>query len=398
MAESTSAKGPATGYLYQAYYSLLALLEAEPGSSVALERLEDVDLYDGNDSTQLLQLKHKLKPGGLLSDSSVDFIKTLANWSQKLLSGDLDPDTTVLKLLTTQEVKPNSIPSYLVKETRDVHAACQSLSSFLSSNSGATIEPYVKSLRELTSDQLRALLSMSEVVGRQPHINEIEAKLRKSVGILVQPRFLNEVIEALLGAWIQEVKRQLTSRDVSQVNQQWVHEIARYYASFYRDESLPIYSTIDPGASDIVSLDERRFVSQLKKLEINVARLRTYKEDYFRASHHISKWSRDHLVSGIFVENYYKKLEREWREVLLTLVDELDLDTDNERRAFGKKLLKKVMLERVPNIKKNVDEPFIGRGCYHILADEDDRLFWHPDFEEGLLEKYLSDESHEGVA
>lgn len=398
MAESTSAKGPATGYLYQAYYSLYALLEAEPGSSLALEKLEDVDLYDGGDGTQLLQLKHKLKPGGLLSDSSVDFIKTIANWSQRLLSGDVDPETTVLKLLTTQEVKPNSIPSYLAKGTRDLPAACQGLATLLSSNSGSTIEPYVEKLKKLTKDQLRTLLDMSEVVGKQPHINDIETRLRKSVGILVQPRFLNEVIESLLGAWTQEVKRQLTAHDVSPVNQQWVHEVARHYASFYRDETLPIYSNIDPGDSDIKSLDERRFVSQLKKLEINAARLRTYKEDYFRASHHISKWSRDNLVPGQFVENYYRKLEREWREVLLTLVDELELDTDSERKAFGRKLLKQVMLERVPNIKRDVDEPFIGRGCYHILADEDSRLFWHPDFEEGLFEKCLSDEPYEGVA
>ena len=89
------------------------------------------------------------------------------------------------------------------------------------------------------------------------------------------------------------------------------------------------------------------------------------------------------------MDRYYRKLEREWREVLLTLVDELDHGTDEERTKFGMTLLKKLMFERIPNIKKHVDEPFVARGCYHMLADEPGSLFWHPDFEEGLLEQVL---------
>jgi hypothetical protein len=386
----TSAKGPATGYLYQAYYSLLALLEADPGTSVVLEKIEDVDLYDGK-ATHLLQLKHKLKPGGMLIDSSLDFVKTLSNWSDRLVSGAFDAETTILKLLTTQKIKPDSIPGLLASDARDPEAAYARLKDFLEQRPGKTIARYVENLRRLNDDQLWTLVSLAEVVGEQPHIDAIEKRLSKQIGIMVPPQHVSDVVHAVLGIWVEEVRRQLTSNDPRPIEQQWLHEAARYHAAFYREESLPIYPEINADDSVFQSLEGRRFVSQLKKIGINIARLETYKEDYFLASKHVSKWSRDNLVSEDLMARYYRKLEREWREVLFTLVDELEYDTEEERAKFGKALLKNLMFDRLPNIKKHVDEPFVARGCYHMLADEPGRLFWHPSFEEGLLEQVLQE-------
>jgi len=74
-----SAKEPSLGYLYQIKYALLILLTNSrelDNPKVRIENLDDVEIEDVN-TMNLFQTKLHIKNKANLTDSSVDFWKTI---------------------------------------------------------------------------------------------------------------------------------------------------------------------------------------------------------------------------------------------------------------------------------------------------------------------------------
>src|SRR5689334_7496200 len=102
MAHAFSAGPQAIGYLYQARYALLALLQShQEEASVLIEGLDDIEIRDSASVTTLDQLKHHMKGTAALTDASPDLWKTLRIWSTQLAENAWDPTIVKLNLITT---------------------------------------------------------------------------------------------------------------------------------------------------------------------------------------------------------------------------------------------------------------------------------------------------------
>ncbi|RUX79777.1 hypothetical protein EN982_33970, partial [Mesorhizobium sp. M7A.F.Ca.CA.004.08.1.1] len=82
MTDSSSAFSAAEqglGYIYQARFALLKVLDLPEDGAVYIERNDDVEFVATNAGVSLASLKHKA-PGDRLSDLSVDFWKSVRIW------------------------------------------------------------------------------------------------------------------------------------------------------------------------------------------------------------------------------------------------------------------------------------------------------------------------------
>jgi hypothetical protein len=77
---SHEASAPATGYLFQCRYALLAGLRATidtPNVAISIERFDDIAFEADGEPTELIQTKHHVRQNGNLTDASADLWKTL---------------------------------------------------------------------------------------------------------------------------------------------------------------------------------------------------------------------------------------------------------------------------------------------------------------------------------
>jgi hypothetical protein len=124
----------------------------------------------------------------------------------------------------------------------------------------------------------------------------------------------------------------------------------------------------------------RVFVHQLRLIAANNDRIRFAITDYFRAFSQRSRWLRDDLVHAGELEAYEARLIEELERHKATIRDDgPEPQEESDKAAFGRKLLRWVEKDAQILIRAQVNDPFVMRGSFHLLADQQ-RLGWHPDF------------------
>ncbi|MDH5570093.1 MAG: hypothetical protein OEX98_09940 [Nitrosopumilus sp.] len=106
MKQKTEAHGSFLGYLYQSYYALSLILEHDNDNEIAIEKFDDVILFENGKIVNATQVKRHLDNSENLTTSSIDFWRTLANWCYSFSSGNLRPNETMLTLITTRNIAP----------------------------------------------------------------------------------------------------------------------------------------------------------------------------------------------------------------------------------------------------------------------------------------------------
>ena len=161
-------------------------------------------------------------------------------------------------------------------------------------------------------------------------------------------------------------------------------------AEEYKLDNLPITwrdsmpENINPDG------DSRRFVKQLKLVNISTNRIQSAIIDYYRAFEQRAEWLRQHLVLSSEIVSFETRLIDELARFKDILIDDYeDINAEKEMVKIGKKLYRWVELEtgNYPSLRlrERVSEPYVVRGGYHILAhSKDSDVGWHPEFNERL--------------
>jgi hypothetical protein len=87
------------------------LLQADPESSISIEKLDDVAFEDDGEPSELLQFKHRLINSPTLTDYSTDLWKTLRVWATAAKEGSLHLTSVILSLVTTASAPVDSVAS-----------------------------------------------------------------------------------------------------------------------------------------------------------------------------------------------------------------------------------------------------------------------------------------------
>jgi hypothetical protein len=386
-----SAGSQALGYIYQARYALYLILTKEDDrQGVAIESLDDIVLDEKGEPKELLQLKHHINSRANLTNTSPDLWKTLRVWSTYIQEGKIDLSKITLTLVTTSSTSENSATSLLRTENRNTQKAHEILLKVAkeSKSENKTMQDCFNTFLDLSYENQIALLNSIYIIDNSPNILDVERKIKKQLILSVRRQHLNLIYERLEGWWFSLVIKFLhqglnKSITLLEIN----HKIQDIRDQFTQD-ALPIdfYSLEVPEDFDSKS---RTFVYQLQKIAAKNSHIERAIRDYYRAFQQRSRWIRDGLVFTEELEEYEDRLVDEWERYKDHLEDEdfFDLNKEEDCQKFGRKVFKYIDSEIDVRIRPDVSAPYVMRGSYHILADQEQpRVYWHPNFLEKLTE------------
>lgn len=384
-----SAASSIIGYLFQCRYALLESLRKLRKSEefvVSLETLDDVVFEKNGEAPELLQLKHHINRTANLTDASPDLWKTLRIWCENFISGVIRQDS-VLFLITTAVAQDGSIASYLKKQ--DIPQAIERLNATAESSTNKDNQHGYEAYRSLDTNKKKMLLNSIYILDASPSITEIDLLLQQEIRFAVEQQYLSSFLQRLEGWWFRRSIKHLAKEDDKKILGEEIDaEISNLREQFKRD-NLPIDEDILNATVDASGYKDNAFVKQLLMISIGNSRILFAIKDYYRAFTQRSRWIREDLLLVGELECYEKRLIEEWERQFERMREELgEVATEEEKKKAAQALYNWVEFDARFTIRQNCQEPFITRGSYQILADDDPprlpRVGWHPEFKERL--------------
>ncbi|MBS1851381.1 MAG: hypothetical protein JST79_10745 [Acidobacteria bacterium] len=396
-ADRFSAGEQGLGYLYQPRFALLQILQLPEETSVFVEKDDDLDFVDVNGRKTLGSLKHKAQ-GERLTNLSTDFWKSVRIWLTRYKDSGRIESTHRFYLFTTNEVAETSFLRQLLP-TAIVPAADDP--PFISLADAALAETKSELIQKIAND-LRALSEAEQIdfwmritiFDRVPRIDDIPGLIKNRHMRAIRREYRDSVFERLEGWWHDIVLALLTGKRSLPIYGYEVSDMLTAFADEYKADNLPITfrGKVPDGEIDSDN-DDRLFVKQLREIGISSARIRNAILDYYRAYEQRSAWAREHLLVSGELEEYEDRLEDEWSRYRDVVFETLDQEgAESVLREAGRRLYQWADLESGNisslRIRERVTEPYVVRGCFHILANITPlpRIYWHPLFLKRLRE------------
>ncbi|BAZ13390.1 hypothetical protein NIES4071_52290 [Calothrix sp. NIES-4071] len=387
MSTGFSAGSQALGYLFQARYALYLILINKEELELAVESLDDVTFFeDENNPLELLQLKHHTTQASL-TDSSSDLWKTIRVWSTQLRENKISLPDTLLTLVTTESAPANSAAFFLRPvKARDSKRAFKILLQVAGNSKNQALTKSFEAFQALNYAQQQQLIDSIQIIDSSPDIIDITPKIKQKL-IAVRREHRDAVYERLEGWWFAKVVKHLRDNSINLISGFEVREKICEINDQFKPDALPIdFLDLEISAQPEISQDSRRFVTQLKEIAVHNKRIEKAILDYYKAFEQRSRWAREELLFGDEIEQYEKRLIDEWERYMLALQDEMPNSDDSElNKKLGRKVFNWMEQDADIRIRSQVSEPYVMRGSYHILADQNPpRVHWHPKFVERL--------------
>lgn len=376
------AAASAMGYLFQCRYALLAGLQNSkdtPQLLISVEKFDDVAFDVDGDPTALIQTKHHIGKAGDLSDSSVDFWKTITVWLDKLAEDIEAPFRMKFVLLTTSDAPEKSAASMLRVRERDEAAADKLLLDASKKSRNKKIEKVCAAYAALPENVRVSLLRSVLILDGSPNIVDVRDEIARELHHAAPRDQIDKLVERLEGWWFGAVIRAMSRPVPTAIPVLAIEQRVDELREEFKRNALPIdYKAAVPPQSVVSDLDKRPFVRQLRRIEISSPRIEYAIRDYYRASEQRSRWAREELLIDGELENYERELTEAWEPRHASIVEEAESSSAEKKVKLGQSIFKWV--EQDANFPlRTVRERFLTHGSYHILANRY-AVGWHPDF------------------
>jgi hypothetical protein len=393
-ADRFSASEQGLGYLYQPRLALLQMLQLPEETSVYIEKDDDLDFTDDGGRKTLASLKHKAV-GERLTTLSMDFWKSVRIWLVRYKEAGRIESTHQFYLFTTNEVSPASFLRAFLPNA-STRADQQSLvtlaNAALSETESERIMAIADALHALSEQEQADFWRRLTIFDRTPRIEDVPLLIKDKQMRSIRREFRDSVYERLEGWWHETILALLTARRSLPIFGYEVSDKLAAIAEEYKADNLPItFRNNFPDEEIDTDSDERLFVKQLREIGVSSVRIRNAILDYYRAYEQRSLWARENLLVSGELEDYEDRLEDEWSRYRDVIFDRLDRESaESILREAGHKLYEWADLESGNisslRIRERVTEPYVVRGCFHILANmlPSPRIYWHPFFLERL--------------
>ena len=379
------------GYIYQARLALLHLLQLAEDTSVFLEKDDDLDFINGADGKSLASLKHKAL-GDKLNDLSTDFWKSVNIWLVRYKRDGRAASNLRFFLFTTGKVSDDSFLARLLPDqpvtSRDATTLTTMADALLAKSRSKVIGPITTAFNDLSDVEKQDFLERILILDGSPRIGDIPATIRDKHLRSIRREHREFVFERLEGWWTDAVIKQLSGVSTEGIFGYEVSDKLSSIAEEYKADNLPIsYRGKLPAEEIDTESDPRLFVAQLRAIGISSNRIRSAILDYYRAFEQRSAWARENLLVSGEVEEYEDRLADEWSRFRDVAFEKLRNDSAQDAlREAGETLYNWAEFETGKieslRIRARVNEPYVLRGSFHILADAtpQPRVHWHPRF------------------
>ena len=377
----------AAGYMYQARLALLEALRyayRDSGIDIAVEKLDDVSFEKDGTALELLQTKHHLKKAGDLTDSSVDLWKTLRIWAETSKADPSLPGRTRFALVTTGRAPTGSAASYLRPVDAGNRNPAKAESILLeagAASQNASLAKAIAAFMVLTPEMRKALVTAIEIIDHAPLIADMESSIEERLRMMAPRGKAALAREQLEGWWWPRICTALQAETPGTISVLEVEQKLDDIRDSLKRDALPFdMADVEPPQEELDSLEDMRFVRQLRSIGIGANRLQFAKRDFYRASTQRSQWARQNLLFDGEVGHFDRTLVEEWQPRFAQMCDGLpEVNSDAALREAGDRLYGWVETDaRFP--LRTTTSRFLNVGSYHILAD-DLRVGWHRDYE-----------------
>lgn len=385
-----SAGEQALGYIYQARFALLRLLQLPEEIAVLIEKDDDLDFVDNNGSKSLASLKHKAT-GERLTDLSTDFWKSIRIWLDRYNRDKRSQSNLRFFIFTTNEVSSDSfLESFLSdSDKKDLDSILTDAENVLSKTISKTITPIKEEFNQLGEEEKKDFLSRIVIFDQSPRVEDIPDIIIENHMRTVRREFRKPVYERLEGWWNDLVINLLSGKRTTEIFGYEVSDKLSSITDQYKTDNLPIDFRGKKPEGDVgPENDPRLFVAQLREVGIKSERIQNAIYDYYRAFEQRSFWARENVLLEGEVDEYEERLVEEWSRYRDVVFEELDSDSaEDTMKKAGRELYKWAELNTDHlRIRERVSEPYVVRGNFHILANNrpEPKVYWHPKFLERL--------------
>lgn len=378
-----SAAEQGLGYIFQARFALLKILELPESSAVLIEKEDDVEFVSSTGIKSLASLKHKAE-GDKLTNLSIDFWKSVRIWLAHYVANDRIASDSLFLLFTTATISEGSSLELFAADNKSDDDRSEAAQNALNQTKSTLISTIRSELAKLSEEELKDFYSRITIFDATPRITDLPAQINQHLRIIPRASRV-AVFERLEGWWNDRIIKILAGQREEPVYGYEVSDKLSAIAEEYRNDNLPITfrHRLPDGEIDVAN-DPRLFVEQLRILDLSATSIRNAIIDYYRAFEQRSSWARESLLISGEIEEYEDRLIDEWTRYREVVFETLNEASDEDAcLAAGKALYRWAEFETMSlRIRERVTEPYVVRGAFHILANHNPRpqVYWHPHF------------------
>lgn len=377
------------GFALQPTRMAMLLLQADEGSFVSMELIDDVGVENSDGTTLASQTKSARKTNPV-ADRSDALWKTFANWTRDVRVGTLDPSRTTFELYVSRSVSGNFVACF-----HEVATKQQALNAFEEvreqlwgappkfserAKVAATLAPHLDEVFGAGAEAFRAILPRFRLTcARKSPAMDVHDHIAKWLTV---PTEIVEDLVCHLHGWLkQRVDEQLEKGCAPVVARDaFVRELVSYYGRLRPSGALPDLAR-KPTPDELLDLLPFKFVRQLRLVELEGESLAHAMTCYFKAARVRTLWGDRALVHESSLDQLERDLLQVWRNACIDIFSDPHR-TDEALR--GRLLQGRCDGHRCPVEGKAVPDYFVP-GCFHTLADAL-RLGWHPRYAALLAE------------
>lgn len=398
-ATTHAAEAAALGFYYQTLFALLTLVkEANDDATVAIERLDDVELVaDGN--TLLYQLKHSISaapPPVTLASRAL--WKTLKVWIDVL--PELTLSETTLHLVAVGSTPEDSPLRALLEAGSDR----SELVAAMTKEAQRVVDARVAAAREKKklpfgdrADGCEAFLALTETerdnlvcrIQIQPQsltVAQIEGRIADHLKMLpTEHRAL--VAERLVGWWDRQVIYSLCgkrNRVITRIELQ--QQISSIIGDIEAERLVPDFNMVLPPDTYQPDGMLMRQIDLVEGAQSDI--IRAIREEW-RAREQRAKWVDANTAMASKINDHDLVLQEEWSDRHMQMAEACSESDGKQKCQLGLSLLRWTH-ERAPNEVPPIGDgwgaPYYVRGSYQVLAI-DLKVGWHPDYRDLLKDE-----------
>lgn len=257
------------GYIYQPRFALLQVFQLPEGTSVLIEKDDDLDFIDVHGGKTLGSLKHKAE-GERVTDLSIDFWKSVRIWLSRYERDGRTAAELRFFLFTTATVATSSFLHRLlhnaVPKNDEEKTVPELIRDALATTKSALIKAIGLEYLKLDENEQEDFLSRIVIFDAGPRIQELPELIKDRMRS-VRREHRDAVFERLEGWWNEAIIDLLVGKRTEALTGFEVSDKLAALSEEYQTNNLPItFRRQEPAAGISADTDPRLFVRQLRKV------------------------------------------------------------------------------------------------------------------------------------
>lgn len=374
---NSNAAGQLLGYSLQFPRALLHLLRCSEGDSVSVEVLGDVATTHTDGSLTTEEDKSSVV-GNPLTNRSSDLWKTLSNWVDAVLGGNIVVTKTKFILFTNQAGRPALVDKFHAANDKvSATKACDDAATELENvKEGHEIWPYYNKAMNENRDLLVSIIERFELqIGREDGSTDVKADLKSRFCPAPQIEF----VFTYLNGWVFKEAIAAIANGQSAIisKKDFWEEVMPLMERVQRRELIDFTLQYPPSDTQIKKerLDMPLYLRQLEAITCDDDELIEAATDFIKANSNRLRWIEGGLIDEEVAEDFEKRLANFWKSTMtrIGITSKNETPEDRGKLVFAEcRVRQELINEQTPPVSTVA-------GTYHALV-EGKECGWHTDW------------------